>query len=118
MPQKADLQTKLKNNNQQINQLATQEELSAFRAAQKKRNDLEKQGRWTMISKAVKPRTTRVLPRGNWMDESGPIVLPSVPDFLGTIQSKKERLTRLDLANWLTDSLEEMEMVWNLTLED
>ena len=38
------------------------------------------------------------------MDESGPIVLPSVPDFLGTIQSKKERLTRLDLANWLTDS--------------
>ena len=103
-PQKADLQTKLKNNNQQINQLATQEELSAFRAAQKKRNDLEKQGRWTMISKAVKPRTTRVLPRGNWMDESGPIVLPSVPDFLGTIQSKKERLTRLDLANWLTDS--------------
>ena len=42
-----------------------------------------------MISKAVKPRTTRVLPRGNWMDESGPIVLPAVPEFLGTNQIQK-----------------------------
>jgi hypothetical protein len=38
------------------------------------------------------------------MDETGPVVLPSVPAFLGTIQSEKERLTRMDLANWLTDS--------------
>ena len=101
--QKAELQMKLKNNNQQINKLATQEEINAFKAAQKKRSDLEKQGRWTMISKTVKPRTTRILPRGNWMDESGPVVLPSVPAFLGTIQSNKERLNRMDLSNWLTD---------------
>jgi len=56
-----------------------------------------------MISQAVKPRTMRVLPRGNWMDESGPVVLPAVPEFLGQIQSNKDRLNRLDLANWLTD---------------
>lgn len=101
--QKADLQAKLETTNQQINGLATQEQINAFKFAQKKRSDLEKQGRWTMISKAVEPRTTRILPRGNWMDESGPAVLPSVPEFLGEIQSDKERLNRLDLANWLTD---------------
>ena len=38
------------------------------------------------------------------MDDSGPVVLPSVPKFLGSIQSDKERLSRLDLANWLTDT--------------
>ena len=39
-PQKADLQTKLKNNNQQINKLATQEQINAFKVAQKQRSDL------------------------------------------------------------------------------
>ena len=57
-----------------------------------------------MIAKAGKPRTMRVLPRGNWMDESGPIILPAVPEFLGQIESNQTRLTRLDLANWLTDA--------------
>jgi hypothetical protein len=51
-PQKAGLQTKLKNNNLQINKLATQEQINAFKVAQKQRSDLEKKGRWTMISKA------------------------------------------------------------------
>ena len=57
-----------------------------------------------MVSQAVKPRVMRVLPRGNWMDDSGPIVLPAVPEFLGKIDSDKKRLDRLDLANWLTDT--------------
>jgi|TARA_B110000879_G_scaffold139877_1_gene182201 hypothetical protein len=57
-----------------------------------------------VISKAVKPRTVRVLARGNWMDDSGEIVLPAIPEFLGKINlpEGKERLTRLDLANWIT----------------
>jgi hypothetical protein len=44
-----------------------------------------------------------VLPRGNWQDESGPLVLPATPSFLpGRRESTPEhRLTRLDLAEWL-----------------
>lgn len=60
---------------------------------------------WSMITQATpNPLTIRILPRGNWQDETGAIVLPSTPSFLpGRIESTPDkRLTRLDLANWLT----------------
>jgi hypothetical protein len=50
---------------------------------------------------SVDPVVTRVLDRGNWMDESGPIVEPAIPRFLGALDTKGTRATRLDLANWL-----------------
>ena len=59
---------------------------------------------WTMVTQAVAtPLPIRVLPRGNWQDESGPVVMPATPSFLpGRIESTdSKRLTRLDLANWL-----------------
>ena len=35
---------------------------------------------WTLVTEAVaEPLTVRVLPRGNWQDESGPVVLPATP---------------------------------------
>ena len=63
---------------------------------------LLKAARLAMITKSVKPRVMRVLPRGDWLDDSGEIVQPSIPHFLG-ILDKPDRATRLDLANWLTD---------------
>src|SRR5215471_17959789 len=36
-----------------------------------------------VITEAVTPTETRVLPRGNWMDESGAVVQPAIPAFLG-----------------------------------
>ena len=56
------------------------------------------------ISISTKPREIRVLHRGNWMDESGPIVQPAIPSFLGKLEptNGQDRLTRLDLANWIT----------------
>lgn len=51
---------------------------------------------------SVEPMTTRILPRGNWMDDSGESVQPGVPEFMKQVQSA-DRLTRLDLANWLVD---------------
>ena len=84
-------------------ELTDQATIDRYRELVGKKKKVENLGTWTMVSRAVKPRTMRVLPRGNWMDESGPVVLPSVPEFLGTIQTDKKRLTRLDLANWLTD---------------
>ncbi len=58
----------------------------------------------TLISLPITPRTTRVLPRGNWMDESGEVVDPGIPAFLGVLDTGNRRATRLDLANWLTGS--------------
>ncbi|HEY5312542.1 MAG TPA: DUF1553 domain-containing protein, partial [Pirellulales bacterium] len=57
---------------------------------------------WTMVTVPVAPLTVRVLPRGNWQDESGPVVEPAVPHFLpaGGLPENR-RLTRLDLAQWL-----------------
>ncbi|MCR9200486.1 MAG: PSD1 and planctomycete cytochrome C domain-containing protein, partial [Planctomycetaceae bacterium] len=68
------------------------------------RDDLLRASRKTMISASLKqPRTVRLLPRGDWLDESGPIIAPAVPEFLGSI-AKSSRPTRLDLARWLTDT--------------
>jgi len=55
----------------------------------------------TLVTKAVEPRPIRVLPRGNWMDESGELVQPGVPEFLPPALPSDRRLSRLDLANWL-----------------
>ncbi len=62
---------------------------------------LQKATRTTMITVSIKPRSIRVLPRGNWLDDSGPVVEPAVPEFMGSLK-KDGRATRLDLANWLT----------------
>ena len=58
----------------------------------------------TMVTQSVKPRVTRILPRGNWLDETGEIVQPAVPLFLGTLNTGDRRANRLDLANWITDT--------------
>jgi len=81
---------------------------AAVREAWKKlvaeRDRIESGARSTMITVAEEPRTMRVLPRGNWQDDSGDVVQPEVPDFLPAIENPEgERADRLDLANWLTD---------------
>jgi hypothetical protein len=43
----------------------------------------------------------RVLPRGNWMDDSGELVTPAIPAVLAAEPSADRRLTRLDLAEWI-----------------
>ena len=59
---------------------------------------------WSMVTQATKPLTVRVLPRGNFLDETGPVVLPTTPSFLPGLRTStdEKRLTRLDLANWIT----------------
>jgi hypothetical protein len=66
-----------------------------------KRLKLEGKFVLTMITQAVEPRTVRVLPRGNWMDDSGPVVEPATPQFLPPLGVSDRRATRLDLARWL-----------------
>ncbi|MCM8536881.1 MAG: PSD1 and planctomycete cytochrome C domain-containing protein [Lentisphaeraceae bacterium] len=53
-----------------------------------------------LVTESVKPAIVRILPRGNWMDDSGEIVEPAIPEFLGKLKTEG-RATRLDLANWI-----------------
>ena len=57
-----------------------------------------------LVSVSGPPRVVRLLHRGDWMDDSGEIQSPSVPRFLPQPRWGSERLTRLDLANWLVSA--------------
>ena len=59
--------------------------------------ELKKQSREMLATVSVKPRMTRVLPRGDWMDQTGEIVNPALPTFL----SDQKVTTRKDLAQWI-----------------
>lgn len=60
--------------------------------------------RKSMVTVAIAPRETRILPRGDWMSDQGEVVQPAIPEFLGALSVSERRPHRLDLANWLTDS--------------
>jgi hypothetical protein len=62
---------------------------------------LEKEIPHVMVTESAPPTQTRILPRGNWMDETGAIVEPAIPAFLGKLDTGAQRATRMDLANWL-----------------
>ena len=64
------------------------------------RDDFDQSLPRTLVSTAGAPRTVRVLKRGNWQDESGPVVTPNTPGFLPPLGKTDGRPTRLDLARW------------------
>ncbi len=60
--------------------------------------------RTMLVSEPTTPRMTKIRNRGDWMDESGEIVEPAVPEFLpSAIKADGRRLNRLDLANWIVE---------------
>jgi hypothetical protein len=54
-----------------------------------------------LITETTLPAETRLLPRGNWMDDSGEPLQPAIPALFGRLETMNRRATRLDLANWL-----------------
>ena len=87
---------------------STEANTDRIEALKQERDAIQTRRLRTMVTKAIEPRTIRYLPRGNWLDESGPIMQPAIPEFLGEIKSiaelsGNERPTRLDLAIWLFD---------------
>ncbi|MDX2030460.1 MAG: PSD1 and planctomycete cytochrome C domain-containing protein [Blastocatellia bacterium] len=65
------------------------------------RDLLDAQVARVMVVETIPPRETRILPRGNFLDESGEIVQPAVPMAFGALDLGDRRGTRLDLANWI-----------------
>jgi mono/diheme cytochrome c family protein len=80
-------------------------ELEAIRKAiaevQAKRDTLLKNAPTTLVTTVLPPRVVRVLPRGNWLDDSGDIVPPAAPAFMASLDTKGNRASRLDLAKWI-----------------
>jgi hypothetical protein len=56
----------------------------------------------TLVTVSVTPRTIRLLHRGNWMDDTGDVLAPAFPEVLSHARPREGRLTRADLARWLT----------------
>lgn len=77
----------------------------SWRALQPQWLDCREGKTWTMVTQSVpEPLTVRILPRGNWMDETGVVTPPATPVFLpASFRAKADqpRNTRLDLAQWL-----------------
>jgi hypothetical protein len=67
----------------------------------KQKADLEAAYPSTLVSMSVAPRTIRILPRGNWLDDSGEIMQPALPGFLASGASAGNRL---DLARWIASA--------------
>ena len=76
-------------------------QLESLAQAEKARNDFANSLPKCIVSVSGPKRTVRILPRGNWMDESGPTVKPAVPAFLPQPKAEGRELNRLDLAQWL-----------------
>jgi mono/diheme cytochrome c family protein len=72
------------------------------RALQLEKDELTRTIPTTLISMAGPPRVIRVLPRGNWLDDTGEIVEPGTPASFPPLGVKDRRANRLDLANWIT----------------
>jgi hypothetical protein len=73
-------------------------------AARKALTDYEMQVPRCLVSATNKtPRIVRVLPRGNFLIETGDIVQPALPGYLAGTSTNADgrRLNRLDLANFL-----------------
>jgi hypothetical protein len=76
-------------------------------AVRKSKADLESQIPSTLVTESVQPRPVRVLPRGNWMDDSGELVEPGFPVAISAGRSQPtsdRRMNRLDLAKWIVSN--------------
>ena len=68
---------------------------------QAQREAIVKSAPTTLITMAGPAHVVRILPRGNWLDDSGEVVQPAVPPFLSALHVTGRRANRLDLARWL-----------------
>ncbi len=80
---------------------AAQKEIAEI---EKRKQQIQKEAPQILVAMAGAPRTVRILPRGNWLDETGEIVQPNTPRFLKSLGVNGRRASRLDLAHWLVDA--------------
>ncbi|MBB5034342.1 PSD1 and planctomycete cytochrome C domain-containing protein [Prosthecobacter vanneervenii] len=75
---------------------------SKIATVEKEKADFENSAPKCIVSVSdMNKRTVRILPRGNWMDESGAVMKAALPGYLPKPKIEGRDLTRLDLAQWL-----------------
>jgi hypothetical protein len=78
------------------------DERTQLENAEKVRNEFFRSLPKCLVTKSTdKKRTVRILPRGNWMDETGEVLRPGLPAYLPPAKVQGRELNRLDLAEWL-----------------
>lgn len=79
-----------------------QAERDALVAAERARNDYYNALPKCLVSISTpNKRTVRILPRGDWMNETGEVMQPALPHYLPQPAVEGRELNRLDLAHWL-----------------
>jgi hypothetical protein len=86
----------------EIAQLNEESDESKIESLRKEKDQIIKHKPLMMYSNSIEPRPVRVLARGDWQDETGELVGPAVPEFMGKVEIDEKRPSRLDLAEWLT----------------
>lgn len=89
------------NENVQLTQLTKEEIKKEVERLQPQMDRLSDILHVSVVTESVEPRMTRLLPRGNWQDDSGAVVLPNVPGFLPPMEVSGRRANRTDLAEWI-----------------
>ncbi|WP_205855123.1 PSD1 and planctomycete cytochrome C domain-containing protein [Pirellula sp. SH-Sr6A] len=98
--QKKELVQGFKESTESLRELRTK-----LSEAKKRKSDLENTFPKCLVSiSSPSKRTVRILPRGNWMDESGEVVQPAFPAYLPQPPAVEGGYNRLDLAKWLVSS--------------
>jgi hypothetical protein len=69
----------------------------------RKKKHIEENIATTLVAKAIEPREVRILPRGDWLNNTGEVVEPGIPSKLHESEFEGERATRMDLGQWLVD---------------
>lgn len=99
--ERSEDQAKLVNNFYAWSTPEFQETLTAIALLENERNQLEASIPHVLATESVRPRETRLLRRGNFLDDGGEVVEPAIPAVFGKLETNGGRATRLDLANWI-----------------
>jgi hypothetical protein len=68
---------------------------------EKQQKDIRAAFPQTLVSISIAPRMVRILPRGNWLDDSGEVVGPATPAALPNLEIGDRKTARLDFARWM-----------------
>jgi len=85
----------------QANKTKLEQKTVEVEKSQKEIENHRKTIRTMLVSESENSAMVRILPRGNWLDETGEEVQPAIPEFMGKLQTGERRADRMDLAQWV-----------------
>ena len=88
-------------NKLQANKTELAQKTAELEKSKKEIENHRKTIRTMLVSESGNSAMVRILPRGNWLDETGEEVQPAIPEFMGKLQTGERRANRMDLAQWV-----------------